>query len=144
MNLKITDEIAEADARAGNCLQSLTAEESSSIREQLADRFGEGERGVQFSYQTLREAEGFRSQEGWRLVPDFIGEGEILFFLNPDQCSTVWRCPSAEWLVRLLADCFGFPFYAVSLDLEALFCFDDHDCVLVAGRALDHISRYKK
>jgi len=142
MNLRIIDEIADADARAGNCLRALSLEESKKVRNELAARYGCGD-GQPFTYQTISGTDGFRSNDGWRLIPEFIGTGEVLFFLNPDQTLTVWRCPSAKWLTELLADCFGFPFYAASTDLESLFCFDDHDCVLVGGRALAQIAILK-
>jgi hypothetical protein len=141
MSLLIIDEVMTANSKAGNGLQPLPLSESTNIRDRLAFLYGSGEVGRRFSYQTLRNAEGFRSSDGWRLVPDFIGKGELFFFLNPDESLTVWRCVSAEWLVELLADCFGFPFYATSTDLSSLFCFDDHDCVLISGNAVRNVER---
>jgi len=142
MSFCITDEILAANARAGGGLIALSAKDSADVRDQLALLYGSGEVGRSFSYQTLRQFSEVYFREGWRLVPEILGKGEALFFLNPDQGFTVWRCASTEWLIELLADCYGFPFYAASLDLSSLFCFDDHDRVLVCGVAVDsHIVR---
>jgi hypothetical protein len=144
MSIKILDEIASANERAGYILHPLSLEESIRIRNELSAVYLKEKSAKIFSYQSLRDPSGFRSSAGWSVLPVFFGEAELFFFLNPDESQIVWRCGSTKDLVGLLADSYGYPFYVCSIDLDSLFCFDDHDCVMVAGKAAFHVENAKR
>lgn len=134
MKEHIKNEIERAARESGISLKALTDSESFEIRRQLATLFGrERDSPYSFSYQTLKVYETFHSPDSWKLAPAILGSSPVLFFLNPDESMTVWELESSDNLYKLLAESFGFVFYAATSSLEGLVSVDDHDILYGVG-----------
>ncbi len=132
----IRREIERAAEELNIALAPLSKERSLEIRGQLARAYSrEPDRATHFSYQTLDEYDAIYSTESWKLAPQLLNASPILFFLNPDEDLTVWQLDSSHDAFLLLSESFGFPFYMATLDLEAVVCVDDHDCLYGVGEA---------
>ena len=51
----------------------------------------------------------------------------------------MWIVPSGSALTSILSETFGFRFYVTSSEADYILCFDDHDCLIANGKAVECI-----
>lgn len=55
----------------------------------------------------------------------------------------MWLIPSGKALTSILSETIGFPFYVTSKDAQYMLCFDDHDCLIATGKAVEWICQLR-
>jgi hypothetical protein len=55
----------------------------------------------------------------------------------------MWIIPSGSILTSILSATIGFPFYVTSLNTDYILCFDDHDCLIANGKAVEWICKLR-
>lgn len=136
------DEICDAALRLGFSIEQLPMEQAGALRNHLAKLYCRDQSF--FSYQNLKEYESIHNSAAWSWVSEFIGNSEVYLFFLEDQDPSVWKIPSGEMIVPLLEESIGFVFYIVPPNAEYLLCYEDHDCLIGAGTAIDWIRRLKR
>lgn len=94
------------------------------------------------AHQNLKDFQSIHNPKGWSFIQDYVGEEEIILFVNPDEEQDMWLIPSGIALTSILAETVGFPFYVASRTTEYMFSFDDHDCLIANGKARDWICQH--
>jgi hypothetical protein len=78
-------------------------------------------------------AEGRQRQDGWELIPMYVGGRECLMFLGGAR--SVWKFRNGSDLLRVLADCPAIEFYVSDEEASYLLCHNHHDFVIGWGTA---------
>jgi hypothetical protein len=55
----------------------------------------------------------------------------------------MWIIPDGSTLTSILSETIGFPFYVTSLNTDYMLCFDDHDCLIANGKAVEWICKLR-
>ncbi|WP_396019832.1 MULTISPECIES: DUF6756 family protein [Nostocaceae] len=119
----------------GIVISKLQIEEVIEIRRKLAQKFSkEPESFWRLSYQNLKETQSINDSKAWSYVQDYVGEKEVILFVNPDEEQEMWSIPSGKALTSILSETIGFPFYVTSQDTDYMLCFDDHDCLIATEK----------
>lgn len=138
----LADEIENAASKLSITLSKLQAEEVFEIRKKLAQNFSiEPELPWKLSYQNLKDTQSIHNSRGWSFIQDYVGEGETILFVNPNEEKDMWIIPSGNALTSILSETVGFPFYVISRDTDYMLCFDDHDCLIANGKAVEWIRK---
>lgn len=138
----LAEEIENAAFELGILISKLPMEEVLEIRQKLAKKFStEPEFPWRLSYQNLKDFQSIHNPKGWSFIQAYVGEEEIILFVNPNEEQDMWLIPSGSALTSILAETVGFPFYVTSRTTEYMFSFDDHDCLIANGKARDWICR---
>jgi hypothetical protein len=136
----LAEEIENAASKLGIAISKLPTEEVFKIRQTLAKNFSvEPEFPWRLSYQNLKKYRSIHNPKAWSFIQDYVGERENLLFVNPDEEQDMWIIPSGSALTSILAQTVGFPFYVTSRNTDYLFIFDDHDCLIANGKAVEWI-----
>jgi hypothetical protein len=136
----LANEIENSAADLGIILSKLQMREVLEIRQKLAEKFSiEPESPWKLSYQNLKHTQSIHHSKGWSFIQNYVGEKEIILFVNPDEEKDMWIIPSGSALTSILSETVGFPFYITSLDTDYMLCFDDHDCLIANGKAVEWI-----
>ena len=110
------------------------------IPKKLAEKFSvESESPWRLSYQNLKDTQSIHDPKGWSFIQDYVGDKEVLLFVNPDEEKDMWLIPSGIALTSILSETIGFPFYVTSQEIDYMLCFDDHDCLIANGKAAEWI-----
>jgi len=140
----LANEIENAASELGIAISKLDTDEMHKIRKKLAERFStEPEFPGRLSYQNLKDRQSIHDQEGWSLIEKFVGESKVILFVNPDQEKYMWLIPSGKALTSILSETIGFPFYVTSKEADYMLCFDDHDCLIATGKAIEWIRQLR-
>jgi hypothetical protein len=132
----IADEITTVSTQLKIEIQTVAGEESITLKKKLADSFStDPNLPERFSWQNLTNYSSIHDSAGWKKIAAFTPEKPVILFVNPELESTGWYFASGQFLVDVLAESCGFPFYITSLEADYIICFDDHDCLLAAGTA---------
>jgi hypothetical protein len=136
----LAEEIEKAASALGIAISKLQIREVLEIRQKLAKKFSvEPEFPWRLSYQNLKDAQSIHNPKGWSFIQDYVGEEEIILFVNPDEEQDMWVIPSGSALTSILAETVGFPFYVTSRNTDYMISFDDHDCLIANGKATQWI-----
>ncbi|MBD3674284.1 MAG: hypothetical protein HUJ26_12235 [Planctomycetaceae bacterium] len=74
--------------------------------------------------------------QAWSRIREFLTDGQAILFLREwDDDELMWVFPDGESLHECLAEAFGFVFFVTDKSASYLLAFDDHDCLIGAGRA---------
>lgn len=140
----LADEIDNAAFELGIVISKLQIEEVIEIRRELAEKFSkEPEYPWRLSYQNLNDTQSINDSKGWSYIQDYVGEKEVILFVNPDEEQEMWSIPSGKTLTSILSETIGFPFYVTSQDTDYMLCFDDHDCLIATGKAVEWICQLR-
>jgi hypothetical protein len=131
------DEIQDAALKLGFSIEQLSVGQAEELRSRLAGLYGRDP--AYFSYQNLKEYESIHDSTAWSWVSEFIGNSEVYLFFLKDQDPSVWKVPNGEMIVPLLEESIGFVFYIVPPNAEYILCYEDHDCLIGAGTAMEWI-----
>ncbi|NJL77645.1 MAG: hypothetical protein HC836_35460 [Richelia sp. RM2_1_2] len=138
----LADEIENAASELGITLSKLHIGEVLEIRKKLAENFSiEPEFPWRLSYQNLKNTQSIHHSKGWSFIQDYVGEEEIILFVNPNEEKDMWIIPSGSALTSILGETIGFPLYVTSRDTDYMLCFDDHDCLIANGKAVEWIRK---
>ncbi len=136
----LAEEIEKAASELGIAISKVQRKKVLEIRQKLAENFSvEPEFPWRLSYQNLKEFRAIHNPKGWSCIQNYVGEEEIILFVNPDEEQDMWFIPSGSALTSILAETVGFPFYVTSRKADYLFSFDDHDCLIANGKAVEWI-----
>ncbi len=136
----LADEIENAASELGITLSKLQTGEVLEIRKKLAEKFStEPEFPWRLSYQNLKNTQSIHDSKGWSFIQDYVGEEEVILFVNPDEEKDMWIIKSGSALTSILSETVGFPFCVTSQDTGYMLCFDDRDCLIANGKAVEWI-----
>ena len=136
----LANEIESAASATSIILLKLSIEDVFGIRKKLAQRFSiEPEFPWRLSYQNLKDTQSICDEKGWSYIQDYVGEEKVVLFVNPDEEKDMWIVRSGSALTSILSETFGFPFYVTSSEADYILCFDDHDCLIANGKAVEWI-----
>lgn len=92
---------------------------------------------VNFSYgkiwDTSKAPRGVHSQDGWRLIPLYVGYNPCVLFFP--EASLAAEFKSGSDLLLVLEQLPAYEFYVSNRDRQYLICFNDHDFVIGWGQA---------
>jgi hypothetical protein len=72
--------------------------------------------------------------DGWKKMGSFIGaESVIVFFDEFDDPSILYMEPQGRFS-DVIGECTGFVFYVLSLKSNDLYCFNDHDYLIIVNK----------
>ncbi|MHC5748350.1 MAG: DUF6756 family protein [Nostoc sp.] len=140
----LADEIENAAFELGILISKLKIEKVIEIRRRLAESFSKDPEFLwKLSYQNLNNTYSINDSKGWSFIQDYVGENEVILFVNPDEEQEMWIIPSGKALTSILSETIGFPFYVTSRDTDYILCFDDHDCLIATGKSVEWICQLR-
>lgn len=140
----LADEIENAALALNIELSKLNAEEIAMLRSKLAYSFSQEPNDPwKLSYQNLKNSQSLFDPKGWMLIQEYANNNLILF-VNPDEEKDMWIVPSGVILTSILSETVGFPFYVTSLEADYILCFDDHDCLIATGKAVEWLVKIRE
>lgn len=80
----------------------------------------------------------------WTWLAEFVDDGPVLLLLQKDLDPVCLLVPRGRDIGRLLAETFHFVFYITRDDLSFLLAYDDHDCLIGCGSAVEWIRELRR
>jgi len=84
-------------------------------------------------WDTRKAPRGFHSQDGWRLIPLYVGYRSCVLFFPEARLAVELK--SGSDLLLVLEQLPAYEFYVSNRDMQYLICFNDHDFVIGWGQA---------
>ena len=141
----LADEIENAALQLDIVISKVANKEIERIRGKLAYSFSK-DPGLpwNFSHQNLKNIQSLCDPEGWTFIQDYVQSNQVILFVNPDREEDMWIVPSGIALTLILGETIGFVFYVTSLEADYLSCFDDHNCLIAAGKAIKWLVEFRE
>jgi hypothetical protein len=141
----LADEIENAALNLNITVVNIDKKKNNEIRNKLAYSFSQQpDFPEKFSHQNLKNIQSFCDPKGWMLIQDYVKNNKVILFVNPDEEESMWLIPSGNALTLILSETIGFPFYVTSFEADYLLCFDDHDCLIATGKAVEWLVKIRE
>ena len=134
----LAEEIENAALELGISFFKIDKNSSLKIKEKLACKFTNEKKSPQnLSWQNLKDFKSVHNVNGWKLIKNYVQKKKPILFVSPLEEEEMWRFNNGEDLVQVINNCIGFPFCVTSDEANYIICFDDHDCLIGVGSALE-------
>lgn len=127
------DMIGEADL-LGVRASALPVNEREKIRRDLAEKYGRSKAGWPL-WDGPSDDPSLQEEAAWRLVADFVGDSACIVLWERRTEEQALQFERGRDLVRVLEGVHRTEFYVTDHITSFLLCFNDHDCLVAAGRA---------
>ena len=78
------------------------------------------------------------------MLTEYVGDEEVLLFVNPEDSQIMWKFDNGTDLESLLSESSGFPFCITSEKANYILCFEDHDCLVGVGEAASWVKEQRE
>lgn len=130
------DHVSSAVSNTGAPAELLSERERQAVLIRLLERLGvDVTRNA--PWEDGSASEGKQMQDGWQLIPAYVGGRECLMFL--EGARSIWKFQNGADLLRVLEDCPAFEFYVCDEEASYLLCHNHHDFVIGWGTRLPMI-----
>jgi hypothetical protein len=141
----LSNEIQDIISKLKLSVTIVNKNRSFELKKKLAKKYSiDKQRPQILSWQNLENAESHHDSDGWKLLENFVGEEEVLLFLNPEDEQIMWKFNNGTDLELLLSESTGFPFCIISEKANYILCFEDHDCLVGVGEAVSWIKEQRE
>lgn len=82
--------------------------------------------------------------EGWRRIPDYVGDAGCVLFFDESTCDDLLAVPSGAALRTLLEESYHFEFYVTGTGDDYVLAFNHHDFLVGAGSAEAFVERLRR
>jgi hypothetical protein len=86
-------------------------------------------------WENLNDSESLKEKDGWLLISDFVGNEEVVLFLDNRTEKFAITLNGSKDLNKLLSNTFHFVFYITNINVDYLLCFNEHDFIIASGKA---------
>lgn len=86
-------------------------------------------------WENLNDSESLQEKDGWLLIADFVGNEEVMLFLDRRSEKFAITLNGSKDLNKLLNNTFHFVFYITNINVDYLLCFNEHDFIIASGKA---------
>ena len=140
----LAEEIAGVASELGISIVTVDQQLTLQIKEKLAKKFStDKERSQILSWQNLEGRESYHDSNSWQLIKNYVGNQEVLLFVNPELEQIMWQFQNGEDLDILLGETTGFPFCVTSEKVDYMICFEDHDVLIGVGKAKKWVATHR-
>ena len=141
----ISEEICEVISQLKISASIIDENNSLAIKKRLAEKFSTNkEKPCILSWQNLVNTESYHDSDAWKLLKEYIGNEEVLLFVNPEDEQTMWKFDNGIDLEFLLSESTGFPFCITSKKANYILCFEDHNCLIGVGEAASWVKKQRE
>ena len=141
----LSDEIQDIILRLKIPATVIDEKRSSKLKQELAQKYSVNkQRSRILSWQNLENTESYHNSDGWKMLKEYVGNGEVLLFVNPEDEQTMWKFNNGADLESLLSESTSFPFCITSEKANYILCFEEHDCLVGVGEAASWVEEQRK